>query len=461
MIGALLRLGRPLVLMAAVVLVAITSFADWSFGKSVSLAAVYILPMMLGGVVMRPHEIAISAVVCSYLRSLFETPGSPSDQVIRFTFAVLVYLVSAFFVTALVRNHQLVVQHLEQLRWEQAMRQEAEEQLRFLAESSPAAILTLASDGTVLSANRAAEVLFAIPGGESLSGRAIGSFMPVLAEALDVDLGTSELRTSAQALGVRADGEIFSAQTWFSSYGATGGRRLAAIVVDASEEMREREEEGLRHLLSGNQIAAAAIAHEVRNFCGAISLLCTNLAGRPTLMADPEVHRLAELVGGLESIARFDLRSRAADLLRPVPLKPVLDNLRIVVEPDWKEMEGSIYWSVISEIPAVLAESHGLMQVFLNLVHNSRRAVQDSSTRNLRIVVQIQGSKLTVRFEDSGPGVAAPERLFQPFQQGASGSGLGLYLSRSIIRGYGGDLRYESRPIGSCFVVELQAVAIE
>ena len=63
-----------------------------------------------------------------------------------------------------------------------------------------------------------------------------------------------------------------------------------------------------------------------------------------------------------------------------------------------------------------------------------------------------------VRFQDSGPGIPSPDRLFEPFQEGAAGSGLGLYLSRFIVRSYGGELRFEPRPAGSCFAVELIAV---
>jgi C4-dicarboxylate-specific signal transduction histidine kinase len=78
--------------------------------------------------------------------------------------------------------------------------------------------------------------------------------------------------------------------------------------------------------------------------------------------------------------------------------------------------------------------------------------------RALDISVSQEAQNVVVRFQDSGPGVHTPERLFQPFQEGASGTGMGLYVSRVIVRSYGGDLRFEPQPAGSRFAVELQAV---
>ena len=65
------------------------------------------------------------------------------------------------------------------------------------------------------------------------------------------------------------------------------------------------------------------------------------------------------------------------------------------------------------------------------------------------------GNSIVVRFIDTGPGVANPEQLFEPFQPGAQASGLGLYLSRTFVRAFQGDVQYEPQPEGCCFAVIL------
>ena len=108
-------------------------------------------------------------------------------------------------------NRRLIVEHLEAFRRENDLRREAEEQLKTLAESSPAAILTIDGAGEVLAANRAANGLFAIPEDQTLRGRRIGRYLPVLADALQFQGGSSGLRTAAQCQARREDGEVFLA----------------------------------------------------------------------------------------------------------------------------------------------------------------------------------------------------------------------------------------------------------
>jgi signal transduction histidine kinase len=457
MIARLLKAGKPKILAWTAVSMLLATLLDWVTGEAASLATLYIVPMMLGAVVLRPVETAILAIVCSSIRSGFDVPGSTLDLTLRFVFAAVAYFVSGLFVTTLVRNHEQAVGHFNRLEVEQQRRLEAEEQLRALAESSPAAILTMDGNGAVLAANDAANRLLMIPNGKTLKGRLIVDYFPFLADALRLDAESVGLRTAVKCQGHRDNDELFLAQIWFSAYVAREGKRLAAIIVDSSEEMRDREEQGLRQLLTGNQIATAAVAHEVRNVCEAMAMLCEDLRQRHSLAQDKALHGLESLVGGLETIASFELQSKTQEV-EAVPLKEVLDDLRIIVEPAWREIEGTVRWHVPEHLPSVWAEPYGLLQAFLNLAQNSHRAVHDGSVRELDIVVSSQAQRVLITFQDSGPGVASPEDLFRPFQQGAVGSGLGLYVSRFLVRSYGGDLRFEEPSHGSGFVIELDAV---
>jgi signal transduction histidine kinase len=277
-------------------------------------------------------------------------------------------------------------------------------------------------------------------------------------DALRFDPGPEGLRTAAQCQGRRENGEIFSAHTWFSSYSTPHGARLAAIVVDSSEEMRDREEESLRQLMRGNRIAAAAVSHEVRNLCDAIALVCANIDERHKIADDKDFQALRNLVQGLERIAAAQLQLRVHEDLDEVNLRAVLDDLRIVIDPDWREIDGVVIWELPASIPPVLGERHGLLQAFLNLAQNSHRAVQGCAVRELRIVLSVEGNTAVLTFCDSGPGIPDPVHLFEPFHSGADGAGLGLYVSRSVVRSYGGDLRFEPGQNGTCFRVEMQVV---
>jgi len=456
-VAAFLKAGRVKVFAVVATLLVLIAFADWEMGDRGSLGVLYILPMTIGAVICGPFETFLLACICAFLRAWFDIPASNAEVVLRFAFALLAYFACGLFVIALVRNRRQAVDHLARLQQEQDLRREAEEQLKLLVESSPAAILTLDHRGVVLAANKASSALFMIPEGQTLLGRSIATYIPLLSDALGV--GSVEgFRTAAKCQGCRETGEIFLADTWFSSYRAPEGMRLAAIVVDSSEEMRDREEQNLRLLRRSNRIAAAAVSHEVRNLCGALSMLRTNVEEKLGLSQDEDFKGFATLIKGLERIARLGIDARAHEQLEEVPLQSVLDNLRIVIEPDWQECDGVVRWQVPEGIPVVLADASGLLQALLNLARNSHRAVQHSNTRELCVSVSVRDRRAYIRVQDSGPGVASPECLFQPFQPGAQGTGLGLYVSRAVVRSYGGELRFEPSEQGSHFVVELQVV---
>ncbi|HVW09864.1 MAG TPA: PAS domain-containing sensor histidine kinase [Bryobacteraceae bacterium] len=448
--------SRTTVFLVTGVLLTVSTLADWIVGH-ISLGVLYILPMMFAALVLEPLELAALALFCAFLRSRFDYPGTTIELTLRFAFASVSYFTCGLFVAALVQHRRVTRENLDRVRNEHTLRVAAEDQLRLLAAGSPAAILTIDSGGAVIAANRGAAVLFAIPPGETLEGRPIRDYVPVLSDALRLGRLVDGFRTHAQCTGRRANGEVFQADSWFSSYVAPEGLYLAAIVVDYSEEMRDREQQNLRQLLRAGRIATAAVAHEARNLSAAISLLCAHLADKHDIAQDEDLQSIRELAQGIERIAALDLSgSGETPSMHGISLSQVLDRLRIVIEPEWSEIHAAIRWDLPPFIPMVLADSHGLLQAFLNLARNSHRAVQGSAERWMSVRVTVENHRAAIRFQDSGPGVASPENLFQPFQHGAEGSGLGLYLSRAFVRSYGGELRYEPDSGRAGFVIDLE-----
>jgi two-component system, LuxR family, sensor kinase FixL len=423
-----------------------------------SLGILYTVPMLLGAISLREWEIAPLALFCAILSWWGDPSASRIDGALYFFFSFVSYLAVAYFVTMLLRNHRLVTENLNAVEQEQALRREAEEQFTTLVESSPAGILTLDEEGRVLAANAAAHLLFEISDTKALMGRTMLDYLPVLVHALHLDVDAQPFHTAAQCQAKKENGDVFLAHIWFSTYRSGGRLRLAAIFIDASEEMRDREEQSLKLLSNSLRITAAAVSHEIRNFCSAISILCSERRRRQPLVVDSEMECLEGLAKGLENVAALDLRCATQEIVPQVTLQRVFENLRIIVEPDWQEIGGSIEWEMPERPSRVFADPHGLLQTFLNLSRNSCRAVSQSPIRVLTISLSEQDHKATVRFCDTGPGIREPRRLFQPFQELAEVTGMGLYVSRAILRSYGGELRYEQASRGACFVVELQTV---
>ncbi len=97
-----------------------------------------------------------------------------------------------------------------------------------------------------------------------------------------------------------------------------------------------------------------------------------------------------------------------------------------------------------------------MLQVFLNLSQNALRAVQQvPGEPHLTIGAHRDGTSVLVSVRDSGPGVLDTSLLFQPFREDSDGSGLGLYISRAIVRTFGGDLRFVPTDAGCRFDVIL------
>lgn len=447
---------RPLYLGASAAATLLIAFADYSVKPNISLGYLYILPILVAaGFLSRPAIVAF-AVVCAVLR---ERLGPfPYDELFwtREALVFAAFASSGLLAREIVDGRRRSEAYSRDLEAQIELRRDAEEQLRVLVESNPAAIFTADADRRILSANGAAARLTGYAKDE-LAGRLLEEILPDFAR-VPVRSERRFFRTSMECTGRRRDGSLLAAEAWFSTYRTTTGDRLAAIVLDLTEEIRSREGIGLDAMLTTSRVVAGALLHEIRNLSAAASVAHANLARDQRLAENEDFRSLGTLVAGLERTASNELGMIADRSAARVDLTAVLAEFQLLVAPAVEEMDAELHIEAPAE--RVRIDRHSLIQVLLNLERNSRRALEKVRTRSIRLSCNVEKDAVLLRFEDAGPGVEDPAVLFQPFRGSADTTGLGLYVSRAIVRSFGGELYHEATPVGACFVIRLRRVAV-
>ncbi len=442
-------------MVAAAILIVVIGVVDWRTKPFISIGFLYLFPILLVAGFLPRWQITLVALVCAVLQELFsELPSN--EAITRLFMASAGFVGTGLFVSEIIRNRQVTMAHLVEVERQVGLRKEIEEQLRALVESSPVAIVTIDSTGIILLANEASQSLLA-PGDAPIVGQTISEFLPALQAAVQTQR-SQQFRTELRCRGKRKNGEAFLAAVWFSTYATGQGPRLAAIIVDLSEDLRDREDLSLDHLLKNTAILMSAIAHEIRNLSGAVLVVHKNLSRLPGLQNNEDFRALGTLIEGLGKLSAMELRPAVDHDLDAIELSSVLDELRVLLEPSYREAGIEVVWRLNDDLPLVVGDRYGLAQVFLNLSLNSRRAMETTSKKQLTISSSVETDSVVIRFKDSGIGIPSPDGLFRPFQQGADATGLGLYVSRAILRSFGGELLFEPGTEGCCFAVRLTKV---
>lgn len=159
---------------------------------------------------------------------------------------------------------------------------------------------------------------------------------------------------------------------------------------------------------------------------------------------------LGNLIENLLSVSRIERSAFSVDA-RPVDLsqtiKGVIDNVR----PQATTKKQTITLLVPDELPVVIADVFRIGQVILNFVANAVNYTQEGGS--ITIKAARKDKNLVISVSDTGRGIPpdALAKLFTKFfrvsgslEQGAKGTGLGLYISKSIIEMHKGKIWVES-----------------
>jgi signal transduction histidine kinase len=118
--------------------------------------------------------------------------------------------------------------------------------------------------------------------------------------------------------------------------------------------------------------------------------------------------------------------------------------------------------SELGEVPAVVGRPSELLEVLVNLIVNAIEAMPKGGV--LTLETGAEGGHVLLRVRDTGLGIpdAVKAQLFTPFfTTKVAGTGLGLSVSREILRHHGGDLALESgEGRGTCVTIRLPAAGI-
>lgn len=170
--------------------------------------------------------------------------------------------------------------------------------------------------------------------------------------------------------------------------------------------------------------------------------------------------RLTTLIGDVHDALRAERTELPVDI-EPVDLAPLLERAAEQVTASPKH---TLLWEIPDDLPKVSADAHRVAQILDNLVSNACKYSPDGGRIHLR--ARVDAGAVTVDVQDEGLGLDTSQQrlLFSKFVRlhpgrGIPGTGLGLYLSRTLTEAMGGELTIASTVgVGSTFSLRLPVV---
>jgi len=233
----------------------------------------------------------------------------------------------------------------------------------------------------------------------------------------------------------------------------------------------------LQELVQAGKMAAlgqmsTSITHELNQPLAALRTLSDNALifmqrGEPSQAQDNlrVICDLTERMGKITSqLKRFARKSPS--YLEQVTVGSAISNALFLLDARLRRDGVQLHREEPEEAVHAIAEPNRLEQVLVNLIGNALDAMADATRRVLTIVVKVDAEQVAIHVCDSGAGLseAAREHLFEPFfttKDAGEGLGLGLTISFSIVREFGGTLQaLDPAEGGAEFVIRLQKATL-
>lgn len=229
---------------------------------------------------------------------------------------------------------------------------------------------------------------------------------------------------------------------------------------DVHEELDEKENESWIRLIR-------ILTHEIMNSVAPITSISDSLLSKKESIPVSAQEGIEVIRTTSRGLVRFvesyrQLTRIPAPNCRPFYLRPFLERMRtLALQGQEKSVPVSIEIDVEPTDLLLYADEDLIGQVVLNLLKNALQALTEEKQGEIRIEArEAERGAIVVDVSDNGKGMPAEvaENVFVPFfTTKQDGSGIGLSLSRQIMRLHGGSLILKStRPEGTVFRLTFQ-----
>lgn len=256
------------------------------------------------------------------------------------------------------------------------------------------------------------------------------------------------------------------------------GRRRLALVAQHSQELEKHVEartkelkDAQNELVEASKLAAlgrmsAGISHELNQPLATILNFSENsqkllAKGRVEAVVEnletisKQISRINRIIGNLRAFARQDTTKT-----EKLDFRNVTEIALALMKDNIKDADTRLTLILPPDPVYIQAGRIRLEQVLVNIISNALDAMTNSLEKHLRIIMKADLKTVRLVIQDTGQGIAEPDRVFEPFytskELGSSnGLGMGLSLSFGIIARFDGQLACKNHDQGAEFEIVL------
>ncbi len=312
-------------------------------------------------------------------------------------------------------------------------------------------ILTFDQQGVIQIMNSAAKKLLRVTKAEKLDD--LNEIDPTLVEVM------KKLRTGGrELLQLKMGDESVQLSIYAIELTLNGELMKLISMSNIQSELEEKEMEAWQNLVR-------VLTHEIMNSVTPISSLAGVVeAELDSKLKHPEIQFDREEMSDMhlsvqtiskrsEGLIRFvkefrNLTQVPKPKVATVDVKELLDEMAMLHKKELADSGVTIEVSVYPIDMKVDADKTMIEQVLINLIKNAIQSFDQSTERNIRLVAFVNEGRPVISVKDNGSGIdsEALEKIFIPFYSTKkTGSGIGLSLSRQIMRQHGGQITVKSK----------------